>query len=87
MSHQNDEVSENQILMEDFINSWARFSIDHPEIPLGEWLKTFSIMTGLAMHMGDMPQDNVGIALAQMNNVILDVFEKADQHVTKATVQ
>lgn len=87
MSHPTDEVSENQILMEDFINSWAKFSIDHAEITLGEWLKTFSIMTGLAMKMGDMPQDQIGIALAQMNNVVMDVFDQADNHVTKATIQ
>lgn len=87
MSQPTDEISENQILMEDFINSWARFSIDHTEITLGEWLKTFSIMTGLAMKMGDMPQDQIGIALAQMNNVVMDVFDQAENHITKATIQ
>lgn len=81
------EISENQVLMEKFINDWARFSMDHSEITLGEWLKTFSIMTGLAMQMGDMPADNVGIALAQMNNVVMDVFDQAENHITKATVQ
>lgn len=87
MSQQTDEISENQKMMEDFINSWAQYSIDHPQITLGEWLKTLSIMTGLAMKMGDMPAEHVGLALAQMNNVISDVFEQADNHITKATVQ
>ena len=87
MSHKTDEISENQKLMEEFINSWARYSMDHPEITLGEWLKTLSIMTGLAMKMGDMPSDHIGIALAQMVNVVEDVFEQADKHVQKATIQ
>lgn len=87
MSHKTDEISENQKLMEEFINSWARYSMDHPEITLGEWLKTLSIMTGLAMKMGDMPADHIGIALAQMVNVVEDVFEQADKHVQKATIQ
>lgn len=87
MSQQTDEVTENQILMEQFIQSWAKFTIDHPQLTLGEWLKTFGIMTGLAMKMGSMPKDNVIVALAQMNNVVTDVFERADEHVQMSTLQ
>jgi hypothetical protein len=82
-----DEITENQILMEQFIQSWAKYSVDHPTVTLGEWLKTFSIMTGLAMKMGQMPAENVGLALAQMSNVVGDVFKRADEHVQMSTLQ
>lgn len=87
MSSNNDEVTVNQILMEQFIQSWANFSVDHPQVTLGEWLKTFSIMTGLAMKMGNMPPGNVENALGQMSVVVKDVFERADEHVQMATLQ
>lgn len=87
MSQPTDEITENQILMEQFIQSWARFTIDHPQLTLGEWLKTLGIMTGLAMKMGSMPKDKVIVALAQMNNVVTDVFERADEHVQMSTLQ
>lgn len=87
MSKETDEILENQKLMEDFIQSWARFSMDHPQITLGEWLKTFSIMTGLAMSMGDMADEHLEDALGQMADVIVDVFERADEHITRGTVQ
>lgn len=73
--------------MEQFIQSWAKFSVDHPQVTLGEWLKTFSIMAGLAMKMGSMPKEQVIVALAQMSNVVTDVFERADEHVQVATIQ
>jgi hypothetical protein len=81
------EITENQKLMENFINEWARFSMDHPQITLGEWLQTLSIMTGLAMKMGDMPANQVQVALSQMGDVVADVFDRADQHVVVGTVQ
>lgn len=87
MSAVNDEIAVNQILMEQFIQSWAKFSVDHPQVTLGEWLKTFSIMAGLAMKMGSMPKEQVIVALAQMSNVVTDVFERADEHVQVATIQ
>lgn len=87
MSTNNDEVTVNQILMEQFIQSWANYSVEHPQVTLGEWLKTFSIMAGLAMKMGSMPKQQVIVAIAQMSNVITDVFERADEHVQVATVQ
>ena len=87
MSQKDDEVSVNQMLMEQFIQSWARFSMDHPQVTLGEWLKTFGIMTGLAMKMGSLPKSEVIVALARMNNVVTDVFERADEHVQPATIQ
>jgi hypothetical protein len=87
MSKKTDELSENQKLMEEFIQSWARFSMDHPQITLGEWLKALSIMTGLAMSMGDMAEEHIDDALLQMADVIVDVFERADEHITRGTVQ
>jgi len=87
MSQPNDELSETQILMEQFINSWARYSIDHPQVTLGDWLKTFSIMTGLAMKMASMDNDSVPRALVQMNNVATSVFKRADDHVVVGTIQ
>jgi hypothetical protein len=87
MSKQNEDITENQKLMEEFINSWARFSIDHPELTLGEWLKTFSIMTALAMKMGDIGNENVSPALAQMSDVIHDVYQQADNHIQVSTIQ
>lgn len=85
MSLKNDEVSDNQILMEHFIQSWVRYTIDHPQVTLGEWLKTLSIMTGLAMKVGNMPDDLVPDALEQMRVVVNDVFKRADGHVQMAT--
>lgn len=85
MSQRNDEVSENQILMEQFIQSWVRYTIDHPQVSLGEWLKTLSIMTGLAMKVGNMPDDLVPTALEQMRVVVNDVYKRADDHVRMAT--
>lgn len=85
MSSNNDEVSENQILMEQFIQSWVRYTIDHPQVTLGEWLKTISIMTGLAMKVGNMPSDLVPNALEQMRVVVTDVYNKSDAHVQMAT--
>lgn len=74
-------------MMEDFINAWAKFSIEHPEITLGDWLKAFSIMTGLAMHMGDMPAQHIDDALGEMRDMTVGVFKNADKHVSKATLQ
>lgn len=87
MSQPTNEVTENQILMEQFIQSWAKFTIDHPQVTLGEWLKTIGIITGLAMKMGNMPTEQVIVALAQMNNVVTDVFKRADEHVQMSTLQ
>jgi hypothetical protein len=87
MSQKNNEVTENQILMEQFIQSWAKFTIDHPQVTLGEWLKTFGIITGLAMKMGNLQSDQVGVALGQMSNVVGDVFKRADEHIQMATLQ
>jgi hypothetical protein len=81
------EITENQKLMEEFINDWAQYSMSHPQLTLGEWLKTLSIMTGLAMKMGDMPANQVHTAISQMSDVISDVFDRADEHVVKGTVQ
>lgn len=85
MSATNDEVSENQILMEQFIQSWVRHTIDHPQVTLGEWLKTISIMAGLAMKVGNMPDDLVPTALEQMKVVVTDVYKRADDQVKMAT--
>ena len=73
--------------LESFIHQWSQFSQENPEIELGEWLKCFSIMTGLAMYMGDMPADMVEDAIDQMADIIISTYENADQHVTKGTVQ
>lgn len=74
-------------MMEDFINAWAKYSVEHPEITLGDWLKAFSIMTGLAMHMGEMPPKYIEDALDEMGDMVIGVFENADKHISRATVQ
>lgn len=78
---------QNAQALESFIYTWSQFSQEHPEIELGEWLKCFAIMTGLAMYMGDMPENVVEDAIDQMADIIISTYENADQHVTKGTMQ
>lgn len=87
MSQRSNEISENQILMEQFIHSWAQFTVDHPLITLGEWLKTFGIMTGLAMKMGNLAEEDLEVALRQMNDVTRGTFARAEDHIEMATLQ
>lgn len=87
MSPRSNEISENQILMEQFIHSWAQFTVDHPSVTLGEWLKTFGIMTGLAMKMGNLPDEDLEVALRQMADVVRGTFARAENHIEIATLQ
>jgi hypothetical protein len=82
------EIRERNLqLIENFVNSWAQMSADNPEVTVGEWLKSFAIMTGLAMRMADMPDDVVEQALDDMADLTFHVFEEADIKMVRSTLQ
>jgi hypothetical protein len=87
MSNPSEIKSRNLQLIEDFVNNWAQISADNPEVTVGEWLKSFAIMTGLAMKMADMPEDILDQALDDMADLTFHVFEEADIKMVRSTLQ
>jgi uncharacterized protein YgfB (UPF0149 family) len=87
MSKQSDIKERNMQLIEDFVNSWAKMSADNPDITVGEWLKSFAIMTGLAMKMADMSDEIVEQALDDMAELTFHVFDEAETKLVRSTLQ
>lgn len=82
-----EQIEKNKDMVEDFIRGWVTMSQSNPYITVGEWLKTFSVMTGIAMTLADMTPEDVEIALCDMADLTCDVLENADQFINKSPLQ
>lgn len=79
--------NDNTQVLEDFVSHWSSISQKHPEITVGEWLRAMSVISGLAMSLADMTGDQVSHALGAMAEISANVYENADKHIQKATLQ
>ena len=80
-----DQVKAEQL--EAFIRSWAEFSDSNPQIVLGDWLHTFSIMMGLAMRLSDMDDTALDDACYRIKKMVRSSFENSRDHIKPSSLQ
>lgn len=73
--------------LEGFIRSWAEFSDNNPQIVLGDWLHTFSIMMGLAMRLSDMEEDQIDHACERIEKMVRSAYANSRDHIQASTLQ
>lgn len=80
-------IEKNKAMVEDFVNAWVKASQSNPTITVGEWLKTFAVMTGVAMALSDMTPESVEEALCDMADLTCEVLENSHEFVNRSTLQ
>jgi hypothetical protein len=73
--------------LEGFIRRWAEFSDNNPQIVLGDWLHTFSIMMGLAMRLSDMNEEALDDACYRIEKMVRSSFDNSRDHIKPSSLQ
>lgn len=74
-------------VMSQFVMDWLRMTDENPELVLGDWLHTFSIMTGISMRLAGVQEDNVQEAIDRMGLMIHSAFENSQQGFKPSVLQ
>lgn len=73
--------------LEGFIRRWAEFSDANPQIVLGDWLHTFSVMMGLAMRLSDMNEEALDDACYRIEKMVRNSYIQSKDNIQPSTLQ
>lgn len=73
--------------IEEFILVWVKYTNDHPDISLNDWLKTFGVLTGVAISLADIDEELVDKAIDSVSNVAKKSYLDSKDHIKPSTLQ
>ena len=66
---------------------WVKHTIDHPDITLNDWLKTFGVLAGVAMNLADVDEALVDGAIHSVSDVAKKSYLDSKGHIKPSTLQ
>lgn len=66
---------------------WIKHTNDNPDITLSDWLKTFGILTGIAMNLSGVEEGLVDRAVDSVCNVAKKSYLDSKVHLKPSTLQ
>jgi hypothetical protein len=73
--------------IEKFILVWVQHTMEHPDITLNDWLKTFGVLTGVAMNLADIDEELVDKAIDSVSTVAKKSYLDSKDHIKPSTLQ
>jgi hypothetical protein len=73
--------------IERFILVWVQHTNDYPDITLNDWLKTFGVLTGVAMNLADLDERLVDKAVDAVSEVAKKAFLESRGNFKPGTLQ
>lgn len=74
-------------LMQQFVMDWLKMTDEHPECVLGDWMHTFSIMTGISLQLAGITEDSVDDAIDRMAIMIRSSYENSKTGFQPSSLQ
>jgi len=76
-----------QVRLEEFILAWVKHTVENPDITLNDWLKTFGVLTGVAMNLADVNGELVDKAIHSVGEVAKKSYLDSKDHIKPSTLQ
>lgn len=87
MSDQQLQHEEQLKATHELIKAFLDYTVDHPHVMLGTYLRSMSIAAGLAMRMCDIEKQHISDALDEMRRATLEAYKQAEDGFAPATLQ
>lgn len=71
----------------EMVQQFITYSVDNPHVMLGTYLRSLSIIAGLAMRMCEMNEEHMAEALEAMKMTVLEAYRQSEDGFTPATLQ